>query len=141
MMKNNQRKAESGFTLMEVLVVVALIGILAVVAFPSFSDWSQRSNLNADMRRLYSFFQKARMEAVKQNTTCSVVLDGATYVSTVGADTIYSGAYSKGVTGSAYVGSFDRRGLISTPTTITVQRANSSGHKLVINRRGKMRIE
>ncbi len=136
-----RQKSESGFTLIELLVVITLIAIMAAIATPSLRDWKQSADLNADARRLYGFFQKARLEAVKQNTDCAVVLDGTTYVSSIGADVIYSGVYSTGVTGSAYVGSFDRRGLISTATTINLQASNGSEQNLVINIRGKMRIQ
>lgn len=141
MLIKSQRKSESGFTLIELLIVIALIAIVAAVATPGIRGWKQSADLNADMRRLYGFFQKARMEAVKQNTDCAVVLDGKTFVSSIGADIIDSGTYSTGVTGSAFVGSFDRRGLISANTSITVQSENGSQHILRINTRGKMRIQ
>lgn len=62
---NNSR----GFTLMEVLVVVALIGIIAAIAAPSLTTFVPNYRLKGEARDMYSQLQRARNEAVKTNTT------------------------------------------------------------------------
>jgi type IV fimbrial biogenesis protein FimT len=70
---------ERGFTATELLVVIAIIGVLAAIAIPSFSTMVPNYRLKAAARNLYSDMQKARLQAIKENTLVGVSFTTVAY--------------------------------------------------------------
>ena len=71
------KSRESGFTLIEMMIVVAIISILSALAFPSLSTLIPRNRTKAAARELKGYMQKAKLEAIKQNSDCVVVFTPA----------------------------------------------------------------
>ncbi len=66
---------EKGFTLIELMVTVSVLGILAAIAVPAFSQWLPRYRLKNAARDIYSNMQLAKLGAIKQNSDWAIHLD------------------------------------------------------------------
>ena len=73
-------KHKTGFTLIELVVVIGIFGILAIVAVPSVSSFLPGYRLNATARELRTNLQLARATAVRRNVRCVVVFNPQAYV-------------------------------------------------------------
>lgn len=70
-------KNRAGFSLVEVIVVVAVIGIIASIAIPNYFSWLPNMRLKGAARDLFSNMQRIKMEAIKTNRDHAIVFDTA----------------------------------------------------------------
>lgn len=67
------RKREAGgFTLIELMVIVALLGIFAGIAMPSFTQFINNNRTQSANNEVLALLQYARSTAVAQRTTISI---------------------------------------------------------------------
>jgi prepilin-type N-terminal cleavage/methylation domain-containing protein len=69
MMKND------GFSIIELIVVLLVLGIMAAIAIPGFSGWLPNYRLKGAARDIYSNMQLAKMGAIKANADWAIVFD------------------------------------------------------------------
>ena len=134
--------SQAGFSLIEMLVAIAIVAILASLAAPSFNEVTLGSKLRSYANNLVASSRLARGEAVKRNTavtmcasangsSCAsggweqgwVVLDGATVLHSQGAAV---DGFSISETGGLDSLTFQPTGIGTTQATFTICRESPS---------------
>jgi Tfp pilus assembly protein FimT len=95
-------RSEAGFTLTELSVIVAVIGVVSVLATPMFLSYHQAARLKAGAQELATLLNQARQVAITRNTTACVLQAGNKISFRTGgcAGTVWTGS------GSDATGSF-----------------------------------
>jgi type IV fimbrial biogenesis protein FimT len=137
------RRRPGGFTIIELMVVVAVLGVIAAFAAPSFSDYFARSRLNGAASEAYGDLQYARSEAVQRFTAARITFSATGYVVDIPAtgQTLRTVTWSGGTSGSAnMVATFDPvRGtavVVNGPTVLS-NSGTSASARLNVNTAGR----
>jgi prepilin-type N-terminal cleavage/methylation domain-containing protein len=74
MLNNRRTGADAGFSLVELLMVVGIIGIMVAVSIPAISSYIRNYRIRGAAAQVAGEFQTARARAIKRNATLGVVL-------------------------------------------------------------------
>ena len=74
------KHGRAGFTLVELLVAIAIMGTVMGLSALSFNSWKKKSNIEAQTRDLFTTFMEARNNAFMQKKRHDVELEQKNYV-------------------------------------------------------------
>lgn len=152
----------NGFTLIELMVTVSVMGVLAALAAPSFNEAILSNKLTSYANSFVASATLARSEAIKRNAVVTLCRSSETddaacassggwqqgWIVLVGSTVIQrqqplSTDYR--LTGNAYSISFQPVGVGATPATLTLCRATPSAGRqerdIVVSATGRVSVE
>jgi len=73
----NHWQAQAGFTLVELMAAVAIVGLIAGFGLPAYSDWRASMGVSSAASTLIGHLKQSRHLAIAENRTVTVVVPPA----------------------------------------------------------------
>lgn len=75
-------KQKSGFTVIEMMVIVAILAILSAISVPNLISWRTNHQLNSQVREMQAVLQELRLQAIKANSPATITFNSRSYTIT-----------------------------------------------------------
>ena len=134
----------NGFTLVEMVMIIVIMGIMMMMMFPKMQGWSARADAQGARTSVTALLARARAAAVSSNrqvtvtfasarglATASPRLSGAGTVDTIGSPLSLDLQYGVTMTPDNWSVTYDPRGIGTNIDTWTVT-ATKSGHSAAL---------
>jgi prepilin-type N-terminal cleavage/methylation domain-containing protein len=149
----------AGFSLMELMVTIAIIGILSAIVIPNGLSWRRNAQFNSAVREVKANMERTRMFAIRSNVPADVVfVDGANTFSTVRRNRVAGALVAvpqvhqldSGITlTSNFTGdvlNFNNRGLafnagVPNPGTVTVNGPSGLTNNIAVSIDGSSQVQ
>ena len=124
-----------GITAIEMLVVVAIMGIILGVTIPNFLKWRKSLSIENDVYKIYAFIQQLRIKAFTTKTSYTVSASGNQICagsSCVDLDNNFSGTIT-----------INNRGILSNGSIVATDTGYGENYNCVVTsvvrvRKGKL---
>ena len=151
---------DSGFSLMELMTIIAIIALLTAIAIPNLIGWRTGAKLRGTVENLRGDLQLAKLTAVRENGSVAVLFSGNGYqvfidngaspgVLDAGERRIRNRQLEAGVSidlgstdfnGNLYA-RFNNRGLPEDIGTVVVVSSGGDQRNIGLNRLGRVTIQ
>ena len=147
---------KQGFTLLEMMTVIAILGILAAISTPNVIAWQQTAKLRGTTRDLMSDLSMARMHAVKHGAVVKALLQKSGYTLFIDVDDddaagagdniLRSKKYPPGIVmqNTTFPGAktaFHPSGAATPAGSVALDRGSGRQMKIIVNLVGRIRVE
>ena len=124
----NSSSRQSGFTLLEVMIVIAIIGIISLLAVINMIGWRTERQMQGAARGFLADMQRARITAIREGEAVSVLMNpgaGGSYQIFLDTDEDYTLDAGENQIIS-----------VTIPAAITMQNVTFAGNRTQFNSRG-----
>ena len=142
MRKLGSSRAACGFTVLELILAIAIASVVMGIAIPSFLSWMPTLRLSSAARQVATDLQVARMKAISQNASYAVSFNtsNSTYSFTGTSRDVVQEYPGITISSAPTNPVFTPRGTASTTGTVTLSNGTAT-KQIVVSTVGRVTIQ